>query len=207
VRRILAACFALAAAFAAEATTVMVMSLEHDRAQLLVNGSVVRSLRAGQTSPEGVRLVAADRGQAVIEVDGRAMTLRLGQSTVATAELKADARGHFVTPAFINGVETRALVDTGATLVALSSDEAQRLGIRYATNPRVQIATAGGVKSAYSVLLASVRVGEVTLHNVDAVVLAGGRDELPVTLLGMSFLRGVDMRRVGETLTLTRRNY
>lgn len=207
MRRVLAAAAALAAALAAEATSVMVMSLEHDRAQLLVNGSAVRSLRAGQASPEGVRLVAADRSQAVIEVDGRKMILRLGQSTVATAELKSDARGHFVTVAFINGVETRALVDTGATLVALSSDEARRIGVGYSPQSRVQIATAGGPRTGYRALLAAVRVGEVTLHNVEAVVMEGGRDELPVALLGMSFLRGVEMRRVGDTLTLTRRSF
>jgi aspartyl protease family protein len=55
--------------------------------------------------------------------------------------------------------------------------------------------------------LASVRVGGVTLHNVDAVVLEGGREQLPLTLIGMSFLNGVDMRRVGDTLTLTRRGF
>jgi aspartyl protease family protein len=191
----------------AHATTVMVMSLDHDRAQLLVNGSAVRSLRSGQSSPEGVRLVSADRTQAVVEVDGKPLTLKLGQSTVAVAELKADARGQFVTPAFINGVETRALIDTGATSVALSSDEARRLGIGYAGLARVQIATAGGPKTAYRVSLATVRVGAVTLHNVDAVVMEGGREQLPITLLGMSFLNGVDLRRVGDTLTLTRRNF
>ncbi len=201
-----AAAGALAAA-AAQATTVMVMSLDHDRAQLLLNGSVVRSLRGGQTSPEGVRLVSADRTQAVVEVDGKSMTLRLGQSTVAVAELKADARGQFVTPAFINGVETRAVIDTGATSIALSSDEAQRLGIGYAGLARIRIATAGGPKTGYRVTLATVRVGEVTLQNVDAVVMEGGREQLPITLIGMSFLNGVDMRRVGDTLLLTRRNF
>jgi aspartyl protease family protein len=206
VKVLLVAVLAITAT-AAQATTVMVMSLEQDRAQLLVNGTTVRTLRGGQTSPEGVRLVAADRSQAVIEVDGRSMTLKLGQSTVATAELKADARGHFVTAAFVNGAETRALIDTGATAVALSSDEARRLGIGYSGAARVQIATAGGPKTAYRVTLATVRVGDVTLHNVDAVVMEGGREQLPITLIGMSFLRGVDMRRAGDTLTLTRRNF
>ena len=206
-RRMVAAAAGILAVAGAHATTVMVMSLDHDRAQLLVNGSVVRSLRGGQTSPEGVRLVSADRTQAVVEVDGKAMTLRLGQSTVAVAELKADARGQFVTAAFINGVETRAIIDTGATSIALSSDEAQRLGVGYAGLARIQIATAGGPRTAYRVTLATVRVGEVTLHNVDAVVMEGGREQLPITLIGMSFLNGVDMRRVGDTLLLTRRNY
>jgi aspartyl protease family protein len=203
----LAALLAGVAASAAQATTVMVMSLEQDRAQLLVNGSGVRTLRAGQASPEGVRLLSADRSQAVIEVDGKPVTLKLGQSTVAAAELKADPRGQFVTTAYVNGVETRAMIDTGATSVALSSDEARRLGVSFAGLARIQIATAGGAQAAYRVNLASVRVGGVTLHNVDAVVLEGGREQLPLTLIGMSFLNGVDMRRVGDTLTLTRRNF
>jgi len=206
-RRMVAAAAGVLAATAAQATTVMVMSLDHDRAQLLLNGSVVRSLRGGQTSPEGVRLLSADRTQATVEVDGKPMTLKLGQSTVAVAELKADARGQFITPAFINGVETRALIDTGASSIALSSDEARRLGVAHAGLARIQIATAGGPKTGYRVTLATVRVGEVTLHNVDAVVMEGGREQLPITLIGMSFLNGVDMRRVGDTLLLTRRNF
>jgi aspartyl protease family protein len=206
-RLAVAALAGLLAAATAQATTVLVMSLETDRAQLLVNGTIVRNLRSGQSSPEGVRLVSADRSQAVVEVDGTQMTLRLGQSTVAVAELKADPRGQFITTAYVNGVETRAMIDTGATSVALSSDEARRLGVGYAGLGRIQIVTAGGPKTAFRVILATVRVGGVTLHNVDAVVMEGGRDQLPITLIGMSFLNGVDMRRVGDTLTLTRRNF
>lgn len=207
VRRLAALCAGLAALGAAEAATVLVMSLEQGRAQLLVNGAAVRLLRDGQTSPEGVRLVSADRGRAVVEIDGRSLALRLGESTVATAELKADARGHFVTSAWINGVETTAMIDTGATTVAMSGEEARRLGIDYAGRPRVQIATAGGARVAYRVTLSSVRVGEVTINGVEAVVFEGGREQLPITLLGMTFLNGVDMRRVGNTLTLSRRSF
>jgi len=192
---------------AAQATTVMVMSLETDRAQVLVNGTAVRTLRAGQTSPEGVRLVAADRTKAVLEVEGRTLTLGIGQSTVATVELRADARGHFVTTAHINGVPTRALIDTGATSVAISTDEAQRMGIGYAGAPRVRVSTAGGVRTAYRVTLAAVSVGSITLHNVEGLVTEGGRGELPLTLIGMSYLNGVDLRRAGDTLTLSRRNF
>ena len=192
---------------AAHATSVLVMSLEQGRAQLLVNGTIVRALRAGQTSPEGVRLVSADRTKAVIEIDGNELALALGGSTVATAELKLDASGHFATTAYVNGVATRAIIDTGATAVALSSDEAQRMSIAYAGAPRVQIATAGGPKTAYRVNLASIRVGGITLNNVDALVMDGGKEQLPVTLIGMTFLNGVDLRRIGDTLTLTRRYF
>ena len=196
-----------AAAAGSQATTVLLMSLGEGRAQLLVNGTGVRDLRVGQTSPEGVRLVSADRTKAVVEVDGRQLSLGLGGSTVAAAELKVDRSGHFVTTAYVNGVATQAVIDTGATSVALSSDEAARMSIRYAGAPRVQISTAGGVKTAYRVNLASVRVGDITLHNVEALVMEGGREQLPITLIGMTFLNGVEMRRIGDTLTLTRRNF
>jgi aspartyl protease family protein len=192
---------------AAHATTVLVMSLEQDRAQLLVNGTTVRTLRAGQTSPEGVRLISADRTQALVEVDGRQLALALGGSTVASAELKIDRSGHFTTTAYVNGVATQAVIDTGATAVAIPADEAARMSIRHAGAPRVQVRTAGGARTGYRVNLATVRVGGITLHNVDAVVMEGGTAELPVTLIGMSFLNGVEMRRVGDTLTLTRRNF
>ena len=206
-RLVLAACLAALLASTAHATTVMVMSLETDRAQVLVNGTAVRTLRAGQTSPEGVRLVAADRTKAVLEVDGKALTLGIGQSTVATVELKADARGHFVTTAYINGVPTRALIDTGATSVAISTDEAQRMAISYAGAPRVRVSSAGGPRTGYRVMLATVSVGSITLQNVEGTVMEGGRGELPITLIGMTYMNGVDLRRAGDTLTLTRRNF
>ncbi len=198
---------AACSAGAVHATTVLVMSLDQGRAQLLVNGTAVRSLRAGQTSPEGVRLLSADRAKAVLEVEGRELVLGLGGSTVASAELKADARGHFVTTAYINGTASPALIDTGASAVAISSDEAVRLGIAYTGGSRVRIGTAGGPQTAYRVRLATVRVGDITLHNVDALVMEGGKEQLAITLIGMTFLNGVEMRRMGDTLMLTRRNF
>jgi aspartyl protease family protein len=207
LRCALAACLAAVLSATAQATTVMVMSLETDRAQVLINGAAVRTLRPGQTSPEGVRLVAADRTKAVLEVEGKTLTLGIGQSTVAIVELKADPRGHFVTTAHINGVPTRALIDTGATSVAISTDEAQRLGIGYAGAPRVRVSTAGGPRTGYRVILATVSVGSIALPNVEALVMEGGRGELSITLIGMTYLNGVDLRRAGDTLTLTRRNF
>ena len=192
---------------AAHATTVLVMSLEQGRVQLLVNGTAVRTLREGQASPEGVRLISADRAQARLEFDGRELVLGLGGSTVASAELKADRWGMYATTAFINGVATPAVIDTGAALVAISREEAERMSIRYAGAPRTEVATAGGRRGAYRLNFATVRVGGITLHNVDGVVVESQRGDVTVTLIGASFLNAVEMRRVGNTLTLTRRNF
>lgn len=201
----LAAAALLSGAGAQAAPHVMVMSLGVDRAELLVNGTALRSLRGGQTAPEGVTLVEATRTAAVVEVEGRRYTLGLGQATAATAVLKADRQGHFSATAYINGVAAPAVVDTGATGVALSADTARRIGIDYARGQPTKVATAGGQRSGWRVNLASVRVGEVALANVDGVVLDVPPGDLPLVLLGMSFLGYLEMQRVGDTLTLTKR--
>ncbi len=205
MRRLLAALLAAGSTGLAHATSVMVMSLAPDRADLFVNGAAVRSLRAGQVSPEGVRLVSATRSEAVLEIDGRTHTLGLGHSNVNSAVLKADALGHFRTTAYINGQPTTALIDTGASFVSMSGEEARRLSIDYVRGPKVQVQTANGRIEAYRVNLVSVRVGEITLHNIDGVVTEGQSVQTGIPVLGMSFLNWVEMQRVGDTLTLVKR--
>ncbi|MBS1215441.1 MAG: conserved hypothetical secreted protein [Proteobacteria bacterium] len=199
------AALAAASAPALAAPSVMVMSVAQGRADLLVNGAAIRQLRAGQTSPEGVTLVEASRSSAVVEVEGRQFTLGLGQSTVATAVLKADRQGHFGATAYINGVAAPAMIDTGATGIALSTETARRIGIDYARGQTLNVATAGGQRTGWRVNLATVAIGEVALQNVEGVVLDVSPADLPMVLVGMSFLGYLDMQRVGDTLTLTKR--
>ena len=116
--------------------------------------------------------------------------------------LKADGRGHFVAEGQVNGAAARFLVDTGATLIALPATEAKRMGLSYLNAPRGLVNTANGSAIAYKVKLDTVRVGEITINNVDAVVMDGG---LHMALLGMSFLNRTEMTRDGETMVLTKR--
>lgn len=196
---------ALLAAVPAWATGVMVLSVAQDRADLLVNGAVIRQLRTGQTSPEGVRLVSATPRGAVVAIDGREHALSLGQSNVVAAVLTADPLGHFHATAYINGHAVPVLVDTGASYISMSSDDARQLALDYRRGQRVAIQTANGRIEAWRVNLASVRVGEITLHNVDGVVAEATREVTGAPVLGMSFLNLVDMQRQGNTLRLTRR--
>ncbi len=183
----------------------MVMSLGLDRADVVINGSVIRSLRSGQTSPEGVRLVSATRSEALIEIEGRQFVFTLGGTNAPKASIRADRAGHFWTTAFINGAAMPVLIDTGATFVAIPAEQAERMGIQYGEGQRVNIKTAGGVRAGYRVSLASIRVGDITLYNVDGVVMAGGADGLEAVVIGTSFLNGVEWHRAGDTLTLTQR--
>lgn len=190
---------------------VDVIGLFADSAVLVVNGGTPRTLKAGQATPEGVRLVSATSQQAVIEIGGRRETLGIGQSIAGQrstvgrqqAVLTSDGRGHFWASAEINGSAAKVLVDTGATYISMSNATARRLGINFLQGQRGLTSTANGTVPVYRVTLASVRIGDIALSNVDATVHEG--EGLPVILLGMSFLNRVEMQRDGERMTLIRR--
>jgi aspartyl protease family protein len=192
---------------------IAVTALFNGKAVIAVDGGKPRTLSAGQSTPEGIRLVSADSESAVIEFGGKRQTLVLGQGTrvAATAEtqgatqvtLTADSRGHFVTMGTINGMSVRFLVDTGASSVAMSTSEARRLGVNYLSGTRSYSSTANGLVPSYRVKLDSVRVGEVTLNNVEGTVVDGAG--LNIVLLGMSFLNRMQMKRDGDTLVLVKR--
>jgi len=102
-----------------------------------------------------------------------------------------------------NGGSVRVLIDTGATLVALPATEAKRLGINYLQGQRNRMQTANGVTIVHAVKLDSVRIGDIEINNVDAVV--SGNDAMGAVLLGMSFLNRMEMKRDGQSMALTKR--
>jgi len=197
----------------AAAADLKVLGLFPNKALVSINGGKPRTLSVGEVTPEGVKLVSADSESATFEVAGKRQTLAAGQGGpvamsaadrgAGTVTLTADSRGHFFTPGTINGVSVRFMVDTGASSVVLSSAEARRLGINYLAGARAFTQTANGVVPVYRVKLDTVRVGDITVNNVDADILEG--DRLPIALLGMSFLNRMEMKRDGVTMTLTKR--
>ncbi len=195
---------ALFVAAAAWAQSVFVVGLSSSQAQIVVNGTAARSLWIGETSPEGVMLSDIRSGRASFEAGGRRFTLGLGQSSVAETVLRASSSGHFLADAVLNGVTFPAVIDTGATFVVVNWDQAESMGIDMRQGQRVMTHTANGPVPAYVITLASVQVGEIGLLNVPAMVIEGGAEKLPAVLIGMSFLKHFEMRRAGQTMTLTR---
>jgi aspartyl protease family protein len=197
----------------ATAADISVSALFNGKALVAVDNAKPRMMSLGEISPEGVRLVGATSESAIVEYAGKRQTLLLGQGTrIGSAAagpasgqvtLSAGSGGHFWAEGAINGVSIRFLVDTGATTVALSSDAAKRLGLDYIAGTRVAIRTANATLTGYRVSLDAVRIGEITLNNIEAVVLEGRYPE--EALLGMSFLNRTQMKRDGDTLTLVRR--
>lgn len=118
--------------------------------------------------------------------------------------LTADRNGHYVSDIEVNGRMLNAIVDTGASLVALRYEDARALGIVFPGDRfDVGVRTANGTAQARRVRLRSVRLGAISLNDVDALVLGEGM--LGTNLLGMSFLKRLSRYEVrGSTLVLER---
>ena len=195
------------------AADVSLYGIVGNKALLVIDGGKPRWLAAGETSPQGVKLISVGGDLAVVQIDGKRVTIAMGQgarlagdarsSGAQSVTLTVDSQGHFMTTGTINGVGVRMLVDTGASLISMSSTEAKRLGINYLAGEKASASTANGVVPTYRVKLDEVRVGDVMLNNVDGMVLAG--DNLPIVLLGMSFLNRMEMKRDGEKMVLTKK--
>jgi aspartyl protease family protein len=210
-RTILSLALALLPAAAAAADLSLYALFKH-KAIVQVDGNRRMLTAGGEASPEGVRLISTDTEaeEAVVELDGKRETLKLGVVIAAftgaareSATLYADPNGSFHAQGSINGVPVTFLVDTGATSVAINSALASRIGIDYARGQPGYAKTASGFTRVYGVQLRTVKVGDITLHNIDAAVIDGAQPDVP--LLGMSFLNALEMRRDGHIMELTRR--
>jgi aspartyl protease family protein len=107
-------------------------------------------------------------------------------ATGASRAIPKSSDGHFWADGEVNGRSVRFLVDTGATAVALTPEDAQKLGIDPAElHYGYKVVTAAGQIRAASVRLASITVAGAKLDNVDALVIEKGLD---TSLLGMTYL-------------------
>jgi aspartyl protease family protein len=207
---IMLAAAALTPTFAADINLIGIFGA---KATLMVDGGKPRTLAVGESSPEKIRLLSIGVDSAVVEIDGKRETLHLGNQRIAAARgggsaqrvvLTGDSRGHFYTTVVVNGASMRFLVDTGATTIAISAEDARRANVRYTVADRGLSQTANGVTTFYKVKFDTVTLGDITLNNVDGAVMEGNALG-GVGLLGMSFLSRTEMRRDGDTMTLTKR--
>jgi aspartyl protease family protein len=191
------------------AADISVIGVFPGKAVLVIDGGSPKTYSVGNTVASGIKLVSVGTNGAVFDANGKKQSIDLGEhvnrispSATSSVTLQADERGHFSVQGQINGGTVRMLVDTGASMIALPSADAVRLGIDYKKGQPVYINTANGTTTAYKVRLNSVKVGDIVLNQVDGVVQESG---LPFVLLGMSFLNRTEMRRDGEQMVLTKR--
>lgn len=210
--RVLALLVLLLAAALAQAQSVGLQGMMGGKALLIVDGSAPRSVAPGE-SHKGVKVVSTAGDEAVVEINGKRHTLRVGDAPASVGGtagtrgnrivLTAGSGGHFMAAGAINGRAAHFMVDTGASAVSVSARDAERMGIPFRTHGQpVALHTANGVTSGWRIKFSSVRVGDVEIHEVDGIV---SQAPMPYVLLGNSFLTRFQMKRDNDQLVLERR--
>ncbi len=116
--------------------------------------------------------------------------------------LPADERGHFLAGFKLNGRSVEALIDTGATTVAINRTTARRIGLHLRNvDFKYEVRTANGATRAASATIERMQIGRISVENVPAAVLDDAA--LDGTLIGMSFLNRLSKFQVeGGSLLL-----
>jgi aspartyl protease family protein len=197
----------------ASAQSVSLAGMLGGKALLVVNGGAPKAVAVGE-SHQGVKVLQTQGEQAVVDISGVRQTLRMGDvpvnagggapgpSSSGRVVLQAGSGGHFSSQGLINGRPVTLLVDTGATSVAISSSDADRIGLNYKSGKQVRVTTANGNAVGWLVKLNSVRLGDAEVYGVDAIVTP---TEMPFVLLGNSFLSRFQMNRDNDQLILVKR--
>ena len=207
-----AAAGCLLACAAAGAQTVTLQGMLGNQALLIVDGKPPKAVAPGDAHA-GVKVLSTTSDQAVVEVAGQRHVLRLGEAPASVGAtgvpprgtrivLSAGSGGHFLANGPINGRAAHFVVDTGATFVSMGAADAQRFGVDWKAGQVGSAQTANGVMPAWRVKLASVRIGDVEVFDVDALV---SQQPIPSILLGNSFLNRFQMKRDHEQMVLERR--
>jgi aspartyl protease family protein len=195
------------------AQSVTLSGMLGGKALLIVDGTAPKAVAVGQTH-QGVKVVSTQGDQAVLEFGGKQYPMRVGDAPASVGAgsnspssgtritMAAGTGGHFISQGQINGRAVQLMVDTGATSVGIGLDDAQRIGLNYKSGQEVRLHTANGVIQGWRVKLNSMRVGDVDVYDVDAVVTSGSMSHV---LLGNSFLTRFQMSRTNDQLVLVKR--
>ena len=176
----------------------------------MVNASPPKAVGAGDEF-QGVKVIAVAKDEATVEIQGARRTLRLGEAPVSVGgrsgsgkriQLVADGRGHFVNSGTINGQVMQYMVDTGASTVAIGRPDAERMGLNYQSGQPVRVNTANGVAQGWRMKLDSIRIGDVEVFGVEAIITS---QPMPYVLLGNSFLNEFQMTRTNDQMVLEKR--
>ena len=163
------------------ANTINVLGLFENKAVIIVDGKR-HVLDVGEETPEGIRLIRANSQNAVLLINGKEKTFALGDTedyrvkkvTEETVIIRPAVNGMYHIDGEINGQRASFVVDTGASHIAMNNRTAERLKIDYKRAKKVgKVETASGIELAYLVHLKTVKVGNIIVYNVPALVLVG----------------------------------
>ncbi len=215
--KLFAAITLLMNASASYAVDILVLGLFGNMAIIKIDDKQ-RKLKIGDTSPEGIKLVSVDSAEAVLEFKNKRETYRLGSHSSFGVHDSSDSNKNgkpqiatihqfdsmFRTTGSINKIPVTFMVDTGASMVAMSADTARKIGLNYRYKGRPGMAsTASGTARIYKVSLDRIKVGDIILRNIEGAVIEGNYSG--EVLLGRSFLKHCKMVTENERLILMKK--
>ena len=181
------------------------------KALLVIDGGTPKAVAAGEAH-QGIKVISVAGEQAVLDIKGQRVNMRVGDAPVSQGArpggtngsrivLTQGSGGHFFAQGLVNGRTVQFMVDTGATTIALGASDAKRMGIDYQKGQPVRMGTANGVAQGWLIKLNRVKIADVEVYEVDAVV---GPD-MPYALLGNSFLSRFNMNKTIDQMVLEKR--
>lgn len=196
---------------AALAQSVALSGVMGSKALLVVGGGEPKALGAGE-SHQGVKVISVTGDQAVLDIKGQRTNVRVGEAPVSQGARPGGANGskivipmgtggHFFAQGYVNGKPIEFMLDTGATTIAMGVSDARRMGLDYQKGQMVRMGTANGLAQGYKIKLTTVKIGDVEVYDVDAIV---GPD-MPFALLGNSFLSRFNMNKTVDLMVLDKR--
>jgi len=173
------------------------------KALIKVDGRLIK-LTSGQTSKNGVKLLSANLEAIVVLVEGKRYRYKKysNQGTILAEEvtlIRDPGSSGYWAKGRINGKDVTFLIDTGASHVVMNKDQARAFKIKRG-DKKIQVSTATKTETAYQVTLDTVSVGDFELQNIPAIITK--HKYPPYPLLGMSFLRHVEINQKNEQMTL-----
>jgi len=190
-----------------QAENLRLVALFGDKAAIIIDGK--QTIIRIQQADAPLLLLKTSTDAAWIELNGQRQKLQLGESQIV-AHYQAPQRkqvhifqnslGMYQSSGKINNRSTEFLIDTGASVVAINRQDAQRFGIDTDGGKKVLAQTASGQSEGRLVMLNSISIGTIQLYNIPAVVLEGSSPKRP--LLGMSFLQHLNVTQQQRRLLL-----
>jgi aspartyl protease family protein len=193
------------------AQSVALSGVMGSKALLVIDGGTPKAVAAGEAH-QGIKVISVTGEQAVVDIKGQRVNVRVGDAPVSQGArpggtngtrivLTQGNGGHFFAQGLVNGRTVQFMVDTGATTIALGASDAKRMGIDYQKGRPVRMGTANGVAQGWLIKLSTVKIADVEVYEVDAVV---GPD-MPYALLGNSFLSRFNMNKTIDQMVLEKR--
>jgi aspartyl protease family protein len=205
----LAALALLFASLAAQAVEIKLIAIMGSKAMVEVDGA--RKLMEAGQSASGAKLLNVSADAVAFDVAGRKLTLSMDNRSIKSGPAPEGGKklvmpndnGHFYAGLAINGLPLRGVVDTGATVLTLSSAHARAAGVDLSRATTGTAVTAQGTVATRQTTINTLRLGDIVLHNIDALVIDGQFP--PIPLIGMNVLQRFTMQREADRLTLIQR--